>query len=161
MRIAVLSDTHIPTRLGALPGRVYEVCAECDLILHSGDMVEREVIRDLERFAPVKAVHGNMDPYDISARYPDTFMIEIEGFRVCMTHGTGARFGIENRIYRKFRDLEPDVIIFGHSHVFHSDVHEGTLRLNPGSLANTKGRRSFAVLTLNRGEQPSVEHILF
>jgi len=161
LRIAILSDTHIPTRLGALPGRVYEICAECDLILHSGDIVEREVIRDLERFAPLKAVHGNMDPYDISTRYPESLILDIEGFKICMTHGTGSRFGIENRIYKRFKDLKPDVIIFGHSHVFHSDIHEGTLRLNPGALCERKGRRSFAVLTLEKNSQPEVEHILF
>ena len=47
MRIAVLSDTHIPARLSALPGFVYEACADCDLIIHAGDIEEPEVIDEL------------------------------------------------------------------------------------------------------------------
>ena len=161
MKIAVLSDTHIPTRLGAIPGRVYEICAESDLILHSGDMVDLGVIIDLERFAPVKAVHGNMDPYDICKRYPESLELELEGHRICMTHGTGARYGIEKRIFKRFKPRNPDIIIFGHSHVFHSDMHDGILMLNPGALANGRGRRSFTILTLAKDKKPEVEQILF
>ena len=161
MRITVLSDTHIPTRLGALPGRVYESCAETDLILHAGDVVELSVLRDLERFAPLKAVHGNMDPYDLRERYPEALELEAEGFSICMTHGTGMRYGIENRILARFAPMDPDVIVFGHSHVFFHDVKDGVTRLNPGSLANPKGKRSFAILTLVKGNQPEAEHVLF
>lgn len=161
MKIAVLSDTHIPTRLGSLPGRVYEVCTECDLILHAGDMVDRSVAIDLERFAPLKAVHGNMDAYDLRDRYPENLEIELEGFRICMTHGTGARFGIENRILKRFSQRKPDIIIFGHSHVYNSDFKDGVLRLNPGSVCGGSGRRSFAILTLEKSQKPKVERILF
>lgn len=161
MRITVLSDTHIPIRLGALPGRVYEVCAESDLILHCGDVVERCVLRDLERFAPVKAVHGNMDPYDLQERYPEALEFELDGFRICMTHGRGPRFGIENRILARFAPRKPGMILFGHSHVFHHDVKDGVIRLNPGSPADVTGSRSFAVLSLEHGEVTSVEQVLF
>ena len=161
MKIAVLSDTHIPTRLGAIPGRVYEVCAECDLILHAGDVVELSVIRDLERFAPLKAVHGNMDPYDVTKKYPESLEIQIEGKRICMTHGTGARFGIEKRVQKRFEPRKPDIVIFGHSHVFSSDTNNGVLRLNPGAVSDSKGKRSMAILTLEEDSEPSVEKVLF
>ena len=161
MKIAVLSDTHIPTRLGAIPGRVYEICAESDLILHSGDMVDLSVIIDLERFSPVKAVHGNMDPYDITRRYPESLELELKGHRICMTHGTGTRFGIEDRILKKFKPLNPDVIIFGHSHVFNDDIKDGVLRLNPGAVSGSIGKRTMALLTLEKDEKPEVEKISF
>jgi putative phosphoesterase len=154
LKIAVLSDTHIPTRLGAIPGRVYEICAECKLILHSGDMVDMSVIVDLERFAPVKAVHGNMDPYDITRRYPESLELEIEGNRICMTHGAGTRFGIENRIFKRFISRNPDIIIFGHSHVYNSDIKDGVLRLNPGAVSGSSGNRTMALLTLERNKKP-------
>jgi len=161
LKIAVLSDTHIPTRLGAIPGRVYEICAECDLILHSGDMVDMSVIIDLERFSPLKAVYGNMDPYDISRKYPESLELEIEGHRICMTHGAGARFGIENRILKRFKSRNPDIIIFGHSHVYHNDIKDGVIRLNPGAVAGSSGNRTMAVLTLEKNREPSVEKITF
>jgi len=119
------------------------------------------VIIDLERFAPLKAVHGNMDPYDISRKYPESLELVLEGHRICMTHGTGARFGIENRIYKRFKPRKPDIIIFGHSHVFTNDTKDGVLRLNPGAVSAPKGNRSFAVLTLEKDNPPEVKQILF
>ena len=159
MRIAVLADTHIPTRLGALPGRVYEICAECDLILHSGDMVEISVIHDLQRFASVKAVYGNMDPYELRNMYPECLELELEGHRICMTHGSGSRFHIENRVFNRLKSSNPDIIIFGHSHVFHNDVKNGVLRLNPGAVCESMKRRSMALLVLENGKEPEVKKI--
>lgn len=159
MKIAVLSDTHIPTRLGALPGRVYEICAECDLILHSGDMVDLSVIHDLQRFASVKAVHGNMDPYELRNMYPESLKLELEGYKICMTHGAGSRFRIESRILDRFISEKPDIVIFGHSHVYHSDVKNGVLRLNPGAVCESMKRRSMALLVLENGKKPEVKRI--
>ena len=159
MKIAVLSDTHIPTRLGAIPGRVYEICAESDLILHSGDLVDLSVIHDLQRFAPVKAVYGNMDPYKLRDIYPESLELNLEGYKICMTHGTGSRFRIENRILSRFISEKPDIVIFGHSHVFHKDVKNGVLRLNPGAVCESMKRRSIALLTLENGKKPEVERI--
>jgi putative phosphoesterase len=161
LRIVVLSDTHIPTRLGAIPGRVYEVCAECDLILHAGDVVELDVLRDLERFAPLKAVQGNMDPYDITDRYPESLELNLEGFRICMTHGSGPGFGLKDRLSRRFQPRNPDIIIYGHSHEFNNDKRDGVLRLNPGAVSSSKGKRSIALLTLEKGIEPQVEKITF
>jgi uncharacterized protein len=161
LKIAVLSDSHIPTRLGAIPGRVYEICAESDLILHSGDIVNPAVIIDLERFAPVKAVCGNMDPYEIRNRYPEILELELEGHKIVMTHGTGARFGIENRILKKLKPRNPDIIIFGHSHIFHDDTMDGVLRLNPGAVSGSSGNRTMALLTIFEGKEPIVEKIQF
>ena len=159
MKIAVLSDTHIPTRLGALPGRVYEICAECDLILHAGDMVDISVIHDLQRFASVKAVHGNMDPYELINMYPENLQLELEGYKICMTHGTGSRFRIENRILDRFISEKPDIIIFGHSHIYHNDVKNGVLCLNPGAVCESMKRRSMALLKLENGKEPEVNRI--
>ena len=161
MRIAVLSDTHIPTRLGAIPGRVYEVCAECDLILHAGDVVEKSVLMDLERFAPLKAVHGNMDPYDITERYPESLELELEGFKICMSHGSGPGFGLKDRLLRRFRTRNPDILVYGHAHEFNDDTKDGVLRLNPGAVSSSKGKRSMAILTLEEGTDPLVEKVTF
>ena len=159
MKIAVLSDTHIPTRLGALPGRVYEICAECDLILHAGDMVDISVIHDLQRFASVKAVHGNMDSYELINMYPENLQIELEGYKICMTHGSGSRFRIENRILDRFISEKPDIIIFGHSHIYHNDVKNGVLRLHPGAVCESMKRRSMVLLKLVNGKEPEVNRI--
>ncbi len=159
MKIAVLSDTHIPTRLGSLPGRVCEVCAGSDLVIHAGDIVEASVLRELQLLAPVRAVHGNMDPYDLRSRLTESLELELKGSRVFVTHGTGARQGIQDRMYRRFARGEPDILIFGHSHVYHEETRNGVLLLNPGAVSGGRGDRSMALLTLEESSAPKVEKV--
>ena len=47
-------------------------------------------IEDLERFAPLKADHGNMDGIDTYQRYPDRLILELEGFTIGFTHDSGS-----------------------------------------------------------------------
>lgn len=159
MKITVLSDTHIPVRLQALPGLVYEACADSDLIIHAGDLEDSDVINDLLRFAPVKAVRGNMD-MDINV-FPEILSLELQDFKVCIAHGTGAYHNVRERLRKKFQSSKPDIIIHGHTHVFHWGKEHGIWFLCPGAIANPIGERSLAVLTLEKGKTPQVEQISF
>lgn len=161
MKVAVLSDTHVPTRAGNLPGRVYEVCCEADLVLHCGDFVELDVYRDLQRFAPVRGVLGNMDGYDLRCILPETLAFTLEGTKVCMTHGSGPRTGLRERVKALFEPQEPGIILFGHSHRFTEFRESGLLMLNPGAVEGSRGNRSMALLTLEKGAEPLVEQVLF
>lgn len=161
MIVAVLSDTHVPTRAGNLPGRVYEVCCEADLVLHCGDFVELDVYRDLQRFAPVRGVLGNMDGCDLRAFLPETLTFTLEGVKVCMTHGSGPRTGLRERVKALFEPQAPGIILFGHSHRFTEFRESGLLMLNPGAVEGSRGNRSMAVLTMENGGEPLVEQILF
>lgn len=161
MVVTVLSDTHVPTRTANLPGRVYEVCSEADLVLHCGDFVDDDVYRDLQRFAPVRGVLGNMDSCALQRFLPGKLSFTIEGYKFCMTHGSGPRAGLRERVRKLFEGDEPDVILFGHSHQF-TEFREGRLlMLNPGAVAGGRGERSLAVLTVERGVEPRVSRILF
>lgn len=160
MRIAVLSDSHIPTRLGSFQGRVYEEIADSDLIVHAGDMVEMDALRDLERFAEVRAVRGNMDDISLRTSLPEKIVFEVEGFRIGVTHGSGAPFGITRRVLGEFEDGGPlpDIIIHGHSHVFNVEEKRDVLIINPGALVD----RSFGILTITgMGEKPLFERVTF
>lgn len=161
MKIAVLSDTHVPTRAGNLPGRVYEVCCEADLVLHCGDFVEEDVYRDLQRFAPVMGVQGNMDCGGLQRKLPVTLSLELEGLKFCMTHGSGPRWGLQERVVKTFANDGPHVVLYGHSHQFTETSGNGVLVLNPGAVAGARGSRSMALLTVVRGVPPVVEHIVF
>ncbi len=146
-------------RIHSLPGVVYETCADSDLIIHAGDIEDRSVIEDLRRMAPIKAVHGNMDGFETTNLYPDRLILELEGFKVGVTHGSGASTGIRSRIRNLFLTHKPDIIIHGHTHEYFWKKENGTWFLNPGAIANPRGRRSMAVLTLNGGEEPHAEMI--
>lgn len=160
MRIAILSDTHIPTRLSDIPGKVYEVCGDADLVLHAGDHVQKSVITDLERIAPVKAVQGNMDGPEL-AHLPERLCLELEGFRICMAHGSGAPFKLEKRVLSWFSHRNPDIVVFGHTHSYMEKTIEGTLVLNPGAACATSGKRTMIELILIEGEGPKTRRIDF
>jgi putative phosphoesterase len=161
LKIAILSDTHIPVRLRALPGQVYELCTDADLIIHAGDIEDNDVIDNLLRFAPVKAVKGNMDGFVVSSRFPEMLVLELEGFTVCVSHGSGTAIGIRDRLRKKFQSSNPDIIIHGHTHEFFWKQEKGIWFLNPGAVASPNGHRSAATLTLEKGQTPLVERIVF
>ena len=56
MKIGIISDTH-----NLLRPEVLDHLQDCDFILHGGDISSREILDQLERIAPVKAVRGNND----------------------------------------------------------------------------------------------------
>lgn len=160
MRIAVLSDTHIPARLQTLPGLVYEACADADLIIHAGDIEDRSVINDLLRFAPVKAVRGNMDTRNL---FPEELTLELQGLNICVAHGSGPYHNVRERLQRRFQSsgINPHIIIHGHTHIFHWKNENGIWFLCPGAVSNPSGSRSVAILTLEKDKTPLVEKIAF
>ena len=115
MRIGVLADTHI--RRGSsrtLPGPVYDLLQDVDVILHAGDIVVADVVADLERFAPVHAVLGNND-HELVGELPEARTLTLAGVRVGMIHDSGPAKGRDRRMLRRFPDA--DLVVFGHSHI--------------------------------------------
>ena len=51
-----------------------------------------------------------MDPYKLRDMYPESLELNLEGYKICMTHGTGSRFRIENRILSRFISEKPDIV---------------------------------------------------
>ncbi|MFR5827936.1 MAG: metallophosphoesterase family protein [Adlercreutzia equolifaciens] len=56
LRIGIISDTH-----GTLDPRAYAALADCEHIIHAGDIGGVAILRELETLAPVTAVLGNND----------------------------------------------------------------------------------------------------
>lgn len=126
MRLGVISDTH-----GMLRPEVFEVFREVDHILHGGDIGEWDLIVELQALAPVTAVYGNTDSFDIRSRVPQVAEIELDGFPIVVTHGD--QFGSPNPA--KLHDAFPnaDIIIFGHSHKPLLELVDKTITvMNPG-----------------------------
>jgi len=161
MRIGVLSDTHIPGAMPALPSLVREVLADADIILHLGDITTLDVLHELEDITITIAISGHADPPAVQRYLPRKTHVQVgETRRVGLIHGDQKPRGFLDRVanwllgggaknedilpyvYRAFRDDEPkvDVIAFGHSHVPYNRVHAGVLYFNPGSTVPTKKR---------------------
>lgn len=153
MKIGVISDTHIPESARCLPGAVYEVFRDADLILHAGDAVEFSVIHDLETIAPVKAVCGNMDRFRNQGLLPDRRVVSAGGCRIGLTHGWGAPAGIEDHVLRLFHGEDVQAVVFGHTHRALNAMLGDVLLFNPGSACGhvSGGCHSVGVLTVSGG----------
>jgi len=68
MRLGIISDTH-----GKLRPEVFDLFSGVDHILHAGDVGSADILTELEVLAPVTAVYGNVDDFDlrdVSRRLP-------------------------------------------------------------------------------------------
>ncbi|HKE81469.1 MAG TPA: metallophosphoesterase family protein [Solirubrobacteraceae bacterium] len=141
MRIAIISDTHLPRGDRALPPACVERLRAADLIIHAGDFVAASVLDDLHALGPpVEAVHGNIDDAGLRQRLPSARLVRAGRARIAVTHDGGPADGRLQRLRRRF--TEADAVVFGHSHIplHERDPATGFQIFNPGSP--TDRRRS-------------------
>lgn len=132
-KVGVLSDTHIYTG-EELPKQLLRALGGVDLILHAGDLVKLVVLEELKKIGPeVKAVCGNMDQPDVKRALPEKEIIQINEFRIGLTHGRGAPFNLMQTVKERFYNDGVDCIVYGHSHSPRNEIHQGILYFNPGS----------------------------
>jgi len=133
MRIAVISDTHMPRGNRALPVRAVAELRGADAILHGGDFMRAEVLELLQRLGPpVHGVHGNVDDEALRRMLPGARVVELGGARIGMVHDAGPRQGRLARMRFRFKDA--DAVVFGHSHLpLHEADADGFQIFNPGS----------------------------
>lgn len=134
MRIGVISDTHRITR------NIIEELKEkpFDLIIHLGDFIkDAEKIEEILEVEVIK-IKGNCDFMEFDG---DEELIKILGDKkFLLTHGHKYRvkYTLDN-LYYKAKELEVDVVLFGHTHNSFNENIEGILFFNPGSPSNPRG----------------------
>jgi putative phosphoesterase len=133
MKIGCVSDTHISRGMGKLPKALCDGLKGVDLILHAGDIVSLDVIEELKLIAPVEAVAGNMDGWDVASVLPDRKVIQAGRFKIGLTHGGGKVPGMEERLLKLFEDEGIDCLVYGHSHNPNVERRGRVLLVNPGS----------------------------
>jgi uncharacterized protein len=149
MRVAVIADTHLPRGSRRLPDACVWELERADLILHVGDVVAAPVLRELEAFAPVEAVLGNMDEPALKEALPERRFVEVEGVRIGMVHIGGPSVRREERLVSWFPGC--DAVVYGHTHVAQVERYGGVWILNPGSPTERRRapQRSLLVLEVS------------
>lgn len=150
MKIAVVSDTHsfVDKAVDAIKRE-----GNIDIVIHLGDYVV-DAIRIKEQLGvDLICVRGNGDPLEIDTE--EDKLIEIENKKIFATHGHN--YGVYNElnsVFLKGKELNADVVLFGHTHIALLLEHEGVLVLNPGSpeepRSGTKG--SIGMLEIENNE---------
>lgn len=140
-KIIVISDTH-----GNISGINEVVKQGYDYLFFLGDCVSDlgTLIND-ER---VKVVRGNCDFFSNERR--DT-VVQIENVLMFLTHGD--EYGVKttlNRLYDKVKELNPQLVLFGHTHRCEDVVYNGIRFVNPGSLSSVRGgANSYLKITID------------
>lgn len=135
--IAVVSDSHVPTRAEEIPKPIREEMKKADLIVHAGDFAEKAVYNGIEEYGELIAVKGNCDFFEL----PNSEKFERNGVKFGLYHGTGIKPRGDHETLQKIArdDLEVEVLITGHTHQEEiSELDECTI-LNPGSCTGVSG----------------------
>ena len=149
MRVGIISDTHVPDRVGTLHPDVLWTFDELKVehIIHTGDLSSLRVISALQSIAPVSYVKGNRDWFNHRDHELVKF-ITLNQVKIAISHGHGGFFpyiwdkfpsyliGYRfERFVKRLNRLSGDarVIIFGHSHQVENRWVDDKLYFNSGS----------------------------
>ncbi|MDG5777325.1 metallophosphoesterase family protein [Haloarculaceae archaeon H-GB2-1] len=135
MEVALISDTHVPSRSSHVPQWVRDRVVDADHVIHAGDFDSKGAFADVRDLASeLTAVHGNMDP---TLGLPTHASVELGGVEFVVTHGTGSPRGYLDRVARIVEEEAetdgPVVGVVGHTHDVLDITHAGVRLLNPGS----------------------------
>jgi putative phosphoesterase len=133
MRLAIISDTHLPRGARAIPDACLERCRAADAILHAGDLIDVGVLELLRSLGPpVHAISGNVDSAAVRRLVPERLELDFEGARIGMVHIPGPAAGRLRRLRLAFPRC--DAVVFGHTHMpEHAEAEDGFQIFNPGS----------------------------
>jgi putative phosphoesterase len=131
--IGLISDTH-----GLLRPEVFTVFDGVDHILHAGDVGDADILVELEAIAPVTAVWGNTDGWELRERLPEVARVQLGGLVVVVVHGQ--QFGSPTPQAVVGRYPEAGLVVFGHSHVPVVERVGAVLAVNPGSAGPRRFR---------------------
>ena len=143
--VGILSDNH-----SDWPLHIAESLAGVDAIIHAGDIGPYKLVQDMEAIAPTTAVLGNTDgdmPINESA------VVMLDGKKFFVQHIVDPH-RLQASLRERLKRIEPDVVVFGHTHMPFCETLGGVLFLNPGSVTQPRGdyRPSMIRLTIDHGK---------
>lgn len=148
MKIGVLSDTH---RMNRFIDKTIPYLQDCELIIHAGDnVIDSKYIHKMTNIG-MMAVKGNCDFENIEAE----LFFEIEGKNIFVCHGDsyGVKYGT-HELEAKAKELNADIVVFGHTHTPLIKEKDNILYINPGSVSLPRGvdYRSFIILDITNDD---------
>jgi len=132
--IGIISDTH-----SYIDKKILSYFKDCNEIWHAGDIGDEKVLDQLNKIADVKAVYGNIDNHRIRTMAPENNIFKVEDMRILITHIAGYPNRYNGRSKALIRELKPDVVVTGHSHILKViyDKEFNHLHINPGAAGKS------------------------
>jgi len=131
MKIGILSDTH--SKLKKAKTALDLLLKEgAEFIIHAGDIVEPKMLEMLKNSGKrYIAVYGNNDAHLV--KYQDDYNLVKEPYYFKLSKTS---FKLMHLPY--YMSCDTEVVIFGHTHCFLSELKGDTLFLNPGEVCARK-----------------------
>ena len=147
MKALIISDTH-----GLLRQEVIAQIKNSDVVMHGGDFVSRAILDKIKSLmkpnASLFAVRGNNDRTLTDLPYS----LEFELF--------GVKFFLVHNKKDIPKNVDADIVVFGHSHKYYEEMINEQLWLNPGSCGKRRFNLPLTMAVLNIDESGySVEKI--
>ena len=156
MKVGIISDTH-----GYIHPELASFFEKCDEIWHAGDIGRIEVLEELQLIAPVKAVFGNCDDWDIRAHTTESLVFPCEGHKVAIMHIVGNGNFYSTPAMQLIQQEKPTIFIAGHSHILKvmNDQRNHLMFINPGSASRFghHTRLTFMRMDINGTELSNLE----
>jgi uncharacterized protein len=121
LRVGLIADTH-----GLLRPEARRFLADCDYIVHGGDVGRADILDELAAMAPLIAVRGNNDTQSWAMGLPETELVRLGNIFVYVIHDL-AKLNVD------LAAAEVRVVVSGHSHKPRVVERGGILYVNPGS----------------------------
>lgn len=133
MRLIVFSDTH--GSFSAAHEIVERNQNPCTFIFLGDGEKEINKLKIIYPETTILKVSGNCD----SSYTPDSDLLQVGKVKVFFTHGHRYNVKYEtDTLYEKAKELDAQVVLFGHTHIRHYEYRDGIHILNPGSAALPK-----------------------
>ncbi|PLR75357.1 YfcE family phosphodiesterase [Bacillus sp. V3-13] len=143
-RALIVSDSHGSSEV--LETIKEKHGSEVEVMVHCGDS---ELAADDSALSGFAVVRGNCD-YD--QKLPNELVKDIDGYRLYVTHGHlySVKSTLMNLHYRA-REVNANIVCFGHSHVLGAEMIDGILFINPGSILLPRMRleKTYVILDLS------------
>lgn len=150
MKLLVISDTHLPAfnspedrkidAFSVFPEILRNKLDEADIIVHAGDFESDDAYEAFQGTGKLKAVHGNRDTAMIQKTLPERLIFEECRIKFGVVHEAGISLNDNTARWYILKEMDVDVLIYGHIHTPSIDEYEGKFLICPGSP--TKARMS-------------------
>lgn len=132
--IGLISDTH-----SFVHPKIADFLSQCNEIWHAGDIGNLDTAKELASIKPMKAVHGNIDSFDVRSFYPEVQDFHCEELKVLMIHQGGYPGKYSKQAKELIKDVQPAIFISGHSHILKviNDPKNNLIHINPGAAGKS------------------------
>ncbi|KAH9475730.1 Vacuolar protein sorting-associated protein 29 [Psilocybe cubensis] len=131
--VLVIGDLHIPHRTHDLPAKFKKllVPGKIQQILCTGNVCDRETYEYLRTISPdVNIVKGDYD----ESTFPSSLVVSHSPIKIGVIHGhQSIPTGDLDSLSSLARQMDVDVLVSGHTHVFQAIEYDNRFFVNPGT----------------------------